>query len=308
MPIALISHHACTLHVMGDHHPEAPARLYAINDRLIASGLDMVLMHFDAPRASREQLLRVHREDYIQLVFDSSPSEGQVWLDGDTAMGPHTLEAALHAAGAAVLGVDLVIDGRASQVFCAVRPPGHHAERARAMGFCFFNNVAVGAAHALARHGLERVAIVDFDVHHGNGTEDIFSEDPRVLFCSTFQHPFYPHSGFDSTASNVVNCPLPSRADGAAFREAVEAHWLPAIEAFSPQLIMISAGFDAHREDDMAHLNLMEFDYAWITRRLGELADRHAAGRVVSVLEGGYNTDALARSVAVHIKSFLGDH
>ena len=305
MPIAFVSHYACNRHVMGDHHPEAPERLDAINDRLIASGLDMVLMHFDAPVATREQLLRVHDADYVQQVFDSSPERDYVWLDGDTAMGPHTLEAALHAAGAAVLAVDLVLEKRANRAFCAVRPPGHHAERARAMGFCFFNNVAVGAAHALARHGLQRVAVVDFDVHHGNGTEDIFSGDERVMFCSTFQHPFYPHSGFDSIAPNVVNCPLPSRSDGAAFREAVQTHWLPALEAFEPQLVMISAGFDGHREDDMAHMNLLEFDYAWITRRLCEVADKYAEGRVVSVLEGGYNKDALARSVAVHLKSFL---
>lgn len=308
MPIAFISHHACTLHVMGDHHPEEPGRLYAINDRLIASGLDMVLLHYDAPPVTREQLLRVHDADYVQHVFDSSPTEGYVWLDGDTAMGRYTLDAAVHAAGAAVQAVDLVMGGKAGQAFCAVRPPGHHAERARAMGFCFFNNIAVGAAHALAEHGVERVAIVDFDVHHGNGTEDIFSGDERVLFCSSFQHPFYPHTGFDSTAPNVVNCPLPSRADGAAFREAVQEHWLPALERFEPQLVMISAGFDAHREDDMAHLRLHEFDYAWITRRLCDIADRHAGGRVVSALEGGYNLQALARSVAVHIKAFIGEH
>ena len=308
MSIALVSHHACSLHVMGDHHPEQPARLHAISDRLIASGLDMVLLHHDAPPATREQLLRVHDPGYVQHIYDNAPSDGYYWLDGDTAMGRHTLDAALHAAGAVVRAVDLVMAGDASQAFCAVRPPGHHAERSRAMGFCFFNNVAVGAAHAIAAHGLERVAIVDFDVHHGNGTEDIFGGDGRVLFCSTFQHPFYPHSGFDSAVPNVVNCPLPARADGAAFREAVEAHWFPALEQFAPQLVMISAGFDAHREDDMANLRLMEFDYAWITRRLCELADRHAGGRVVSTLEGGYSLQALARSVAVHIKSFLGEH
>jgi len=308
MPIAFISHHSCSLHVMGDHHPEQPARLHAINDRLIASGLEMVLMHHDAPAATREQLLRVHDPDYVQKVFDSSPAEGFVWLDGDTALGPRTLDAAVHAAGAAAHGVDLVMTGQASHAFCAVRPPGHHAERAKAMGFCFFNNVAVGAAHAMAEHGVERVAIVDFDVHHGNGTEDIFAGDERVLFCSTFQHPFYPNSGYGASAPNVVNCPLPPRADGAAFREAVEAHWLPALEKFEPQLVMISAGFDAHREDDMAHLRLLEFDFAWITRRMCDIADRFAGGRVVSTLEGGYDLPSLARSVTVHIKSFLGDH
>jgi len=305
MPIAFISHPACIDHVAGDYHPEAPSRLYAINDRLIASGLDMVLMHHDAPAATLEQLLRAHDADYVQHVFDSSPTAGYVWLDGDTALGPHTLEAALHAAGATVRAVDLVMAGDAAQAFCAVRPPGHHAERARAMGFCFFNNVAIGAAHAMAEHGIERVAIVDFDVHHGNGTEDIFTGDERVLFCSSFQHPFYPHTGFDSKAPNVVNCPLPSRADGAAFRAAVQDHWLPALARFEPQLVMISAGFDAHREEDMAHLMLHEFDYAWITKQLVEIARRYAGGRIVSVLEGGYNLDALARCVVVHIKGFL---
>lgn len=308
MAIAYISHYACTRHEMGLHHPEQPARLGAINDRLIASGLEMVLHQYDAPQATREQLLRVHDADYVDQIFSASPSEGLAWVDGDTAMNPHTLEAALHAAGANVLAVDLVLGGKIDQAFCAVRPPGHHAERARTMGFCFFNNVAVGAAHAMAEYGLERVVIVDFDVHHGNGTEDIFAADERVLFCSAFQHPFYPNSGHDAQAPNLVDVPLPARADGAAFREAIQGRWLPAIDAFRPQLIFVSAGFDAHAEDDMAHLRLREFDYAWITRRLCELADRHCEGKLVSTLEGGYNLGALARSVAVHIKAFMGDH
>ena len=308
MSIAYITHQACMLHEMGAHHPEQPARLDAISDRLIASGLDMVLRHCEAPKAQREHLLRVHDVAYVDEVFSSSPREGLVWLDEDTAMNPFTMEAALHAAGAVVLAVDLVLGGDAKQAFCAVRPPGHHAERSRGMGFCFFNNVAVGAAHALAAHGLERVLIADFDVHHGNGTEDIFRGDERVLFCSTFQHPFYPHSGYDTQAQNVINVPLPSGADGAAFREAVSRHWLPAIDAFEPELVMISAGFDAHAEDDMANLELRDLDYAWITRRLCEVADRHAEGRIVSTLEGGYALGALGRSVAAHIKAFLGDH
>ena len=293
---------------MGAHHPEQPARLGAINDRLIASGLEMVLHQYDAPQATREQLLRVHDRAYVDQVFNASPAEGLAWLDGDTAMNSHTLTAALHAAGAAVLAVDLVMNGKAKQAFCGVRPPGHHAERAKAMGFCFFNNVAIGAAHALHEYGLERVAIVDFDVHHGNGTEDIFTGEPRVLFCSSFQHPMYPHSGFDTDEPNIVNIPLPSRTDGGGFREAVESKWLPVLKKFKPQLVMISAGFDAHAEDDMANMNLREFDYAWITRKLCEIADDHCGGKVVSLLEGGYSLPALARSVAVHIKAFLGDH
>jgi len=308
MTIAYLSHHDCLLHDMGPHHPEQPARLSAINDRLIASGLEMVLRHHDAPLATRELLEAVHDPEYIDQIFAASPSEGLVWVDGDTAMNPHSLNAALRAAGAVALGVDLVMEGKAKQVFCAVRPPGHHAERHRAMGFCLFNNIAVGAYHALDRYGLERVAIVDFDVHHGNGTEDIVSGDRRVLFCSTFQHPFYPHSGFDSTAANVVNAPLPAGSGGRVFREAVETHWLPRLEAFAPQLILVSAGFDAHQADDMANLNLVDADYAWVTRRLCEQAQRSATGRVVSSLEGGYELHALARSVEAHLKAFLGDN
>lgn len=308
MSVAYITHHAFTLHEMGAHHPEQPARLGAINDRLIASGLDPVLRHHEALPAEREHLLRAHDATYVDWVFASSPSEGLVWLDGDTAMNPATLEAALYAAGSVVQAVDLVMSGSAAQAFCAVRPPGHHAERARAMGFCFFNNIAVGAAHALATYGLERVLIADFDVHHGNGTETIFDGDARVLFCSTFQHPFYPYSGHESQAPNLVNVPLPARADGTAFREAVSKQWLPSIEAFEPQLIMISAGFDAHIEDDMADLRLSEADYAWVTRRLSEVANRHAKGRIVSSLEGGYALSALGRSVAVHIESLFAGH
>ena len=305
MSVAYITHRAFALHEMGVHHPEQPARLGAINDRLIASGLDSVLRHHEARPAEREHLLRAHDAAYVDWIFESSPGEGLVWLDGDTAMSPATLEAALYAAGSAVQAVDLVMSGSAAQAFCAVRPPGHHAERARAMGFCFFNNIAIGAAHALAAHGLRRVLIADFDVHHGNGTESIFGGDERILFCSTFQHPFYPYSGHDSQAPNLVNVPLPALADGAAFRDAVSTRWLPVIEAFEPQLIMISAGFDAHIEDDMADLNLSEADYAWVTRRLCEVAARHAQGRIVSMLEGGYALNALGRSVAAHIEALL---
>ena len=308
MAIAYISHYDCQLHDMGHHHPEQPARLSAINDRLIASGLEMVLRQYDAPLATRELLEAVHDREYVDEIFAAAPQEGVVWVDGDTAMNPHSLKAALRAAGAAALGVDLVVEGTARQVFCAVRPPGHHAERHRAMGFCLFNNIAVAARHALDAHGLERVAIVDFDVHHGNGTEDIVAGDERILFCSTFQHPFYPHSGYDSTAVNVVNAPLAAGADGKAFREAVDGNWLPRLEAFAPDLILISAGFDAHQADDMAGLRLVDTDYAWVTRRLCDQADRSAQGRIVSSLEGGYELHALARSVEAHLKAFLGEN
>ena len=308
MAIAYISHQECQKHDMGHHHPEQPARLSAINDRLIATGLDMILHQYDAPLANRDLLEAAHDASYIDAVYAAAPAEGIVWLDGDTAMNSHSLNAALRSAGAVALGVDLVMEGRAKHVFCGVRPPGHHAERHRAMGFCFFNNIAIGAYHALNKYGLERVAIVDFDVHHGNGTEDIVTGDERILFCSTFQHPFYPHSGYDSTASNIVNSPLPSGADGRVFRETVEAHWLPRLKDFEPQLILVSAGFDAHQADDMAGLNLVDTDYAWVTRRLCEQAERSGNGHIVSSLEGGYELHALARSVEAHLKAFLGDN
>lgn len=308
MAIGYITHHDCELHDMGAHHPEQPARLSAINDRLIASGLGMVLHHFDAPLAERGMLERVHDPSYVDEIFAAAPDDGLAWIDGDTAMNRHSLAAALRAAGAVAHGVDLVVEGRVRQAFCAVRPPGHHAEHHRAMGFCLFNNIAVGAYRAVEAHGLQRVAIVDFDVHHGNGTEDIVSGDQRVLFCSTFQHPFYPHSGDGKTAANVVNVPLPAGTGSLGFREAVETHWLPRLEAFEPELIMISAGFDAHQADDMAGMNLVDADYAWVSRRLCELADRHCQGRIVSALEGGYELHALARSVEAHLKAFLGEN
>lgn len=308
MTLAYISHATCNRHSMGEHHPEQPARLDAINDRLIASGLMMVMQSYDAPQATREQLLRVHDAGYVDSIFKASPGEGLVWLDGDTAMNPYTLDAALHAAGASILAVDLVMGGVAGQAFCAVRPPGHHAVRGQAMGFCFFNNIAVGTAHALAEHKLERVAIVDFDVHHGNGTENIFSGNEQVLFCSSFQHPFYPNSGYDSDAPNVLNLPLPAGTDGNTFRTAVEENWLAALDDFAPQLILVSAGFDGHREDEMAQFRLLEADYAWITTQIMQLADKHCKGRVVSTLEGGYHLHALARSVTAHLKSLMGDY
>ncbi|WP_078118233.1 histone deacetylase family protein [Thiosocius teredinicola] len=308
MAIAYVSHYDCQMHDMGHHHPEQPARLSAINDRLIATGLEMVLHQYDAPLATREMLEAAHDSDYIDEIFAAAPKEGIHWVDGDTAMNKYSLNAALRAAGAVALGVDLVMEGKVKQVFCGVRPPGHHAERHRAMGFCLFNNIAVGAYHAINQYGLKRVAIVDFDVHHGNGTEDIVSGDEHILFCSTFQHPFYPHSGYDTDVPNIVNAPLPSGATGKQFREAVEQYWLPRLDAFEPELVMISAGFDAHQADDMANLQLIDSDYAWVTRRLCEVADKWAQGRVVSSLEGGYELHALARSVEAHLKAFLGEN
>jgi len=308
MSIAYISHPTCQLHDMGSHHPEQPARLSAISDRLIATGLDMVLRQYDARPADSAQLIRAHDAQYVSRIFDLAPESGQVQVDADTSMNAHSLEAALLAAGAAIQAVDLVMAKEVGQVFCGVRPPGHHAEHDKAMGFCLFNNIAVAAHHALSQHDLERVAIADFDVHHGNGTEDIVSGDDRILFCSTFQHPLYPYCGLDSTADNIVNAPLPAGSGGAEFQAAVSQHWLPRLEAFKPQLILVSAGFDAHQADPLADLNLVDTDFAWVTRRLCEQADKTAAGRVVSSLEGGYDLHALARSVEAHIKALLGDN
>ena len=302
MPTAYISHPSFLLHDMGPYHPECPDRLNAISDRLISAGLDGLLRHYPAPAATVAQLARVHGGDYIATIEAESPTSGLHFLDPDTAMNVHSLTAARHAAGAAVLATDLVMSGECRTAFCAVRPPGHHAERDRAMGFCLFNNVAVGAAHAFATHGVERVAIVDFDVHHGNGTENIFSADPRVLMVSTFQHPLYPYSGLDNPAANMVNIPLAAGTGSAGFRDAVRNHWLPALERHRPEIVYVSAGFDAHREDPLAGLKLVDEDYAWVTRELIAVAANHAQGRIVSTLEGGYGLAALGRSVAEHIR------
>ncbi|MDZ7750069.1 MAG: histone deacetylase family protein [Gammaproteobacteria bacterium] len=306
MTMAIVTHPSCRLHDMGDDHPEQPARLGAIHDALLASGLDFTVRHVDAPTVTREQLLRVHDPEYLDLIETVSPTTGLKPLDDDTLMNPHSLEAARHAAGAVIKAVDLVMNDDIDKVFCNVRPPGHHAGHDHAGGFCIYNNVAAGAAYALDAYGLERIAIVDFDVHHGNGTQDIFEGDPRVLFCSSFQHPYYPFSGDEATADNVINIPLPAGTGGEDFRRAVEARWLAPLDAFRPQLVMLSAGFDAHAADPMAQFRLREADFAWITDQARELALRHADGRVVSVLEGGYDLPALGRSVAAHLDSLLG--
>ena len=290
---------------MGPYHPECPERLDAISDRLIAAGLDAHLQHYVAPPVTREQIERVHGTRYVDEIEDASPETGLHFIDPDTALNPHSLDAARHAAGAVVKAVDLAMSGECTTAFCAVRPPGHHAERSRAMGFCLFNNIAIGAAHACEVHGLERVAIVDFDVHHGNGTEEIFTGDPRVLMVSTFQHPLYPYSGLDNPSPLMVNIPLSAGSGGTEFRAAVTDHWLPAMENHRPQLILVSAGFDAHREDPLANLKLTEADYAWVTREIIAVARRHAGGRVVSSLEGGYGLSALGRSVAEHVRELV---
>lgn len=307
MNLALISHADCLKHSNGAYHPENAARLEAITDMLIARGLDPWLTHLDAPLASRDDLALAHSERMIELIFDHAPTSGIVNLDGDTAMNPHTLPAALRAAGSGIAAVDWVLQQPERRAFCAIRPPGHHASRNHSAGFCIFNNVAIAALHALQRHDLERVAIIDFDVHHGDGTEAIVAGDQRILFCSSFQHPYYPNSGIPPLADNCLPVGLPAGSDGARWRAAVSEAWFARVKAFAPQLIFISAGFDAHREDDMGQLALSEDDYVWLTRELIQQARLSAHGRIVSMLEGGYETHALARSVYAHLRSLNDD-
>jgi acetoin utilization deacetylase AcuC-like enzyme len=302
---AFITHPSCLQHEMGPDHPESPGRLTAIYDHLASSGLDAQLSRHEAPAATVEQLARVHDRGYVEAIEAAVPASGLRYLDPDTALNPFSVTAALHAAGGVVHAVDLVCGGRYRNAFCAVRPPGHHAESRRAMGFCVFNSVAVGAAHAMAAHGLSRVAIVDFDVHHGNGTEEMFTDDPRVLMVSTFQYPLYPYSGVDNPAPNMVNIPLSAGSGSAAFRDAVRKHWLPALDEHHPELILFSAGFDAHREDPLAGLAFSEDDYAWVTHELAGVAKSHAQGRIVSSLEGGYALGTLGRSVVAHVRELV---
>jgi len=303
---AFITHSDCYRHEMGRGHPERPERLAAIEDQLVASGLEAHLQRHEAPLATDEQLARVHPIEYVRAIRQVAPQAGTVHLDPDTAMNPYSLDAALRATGAAVLATDLVMGGKSASAFCSVRPPGHHACRARPMGFCIFNNVAVAARHAIHAHGAARVAIVDFDVHHGNGTEDIFEHDAQVLMVSIFQHPFYPYSGTENPAPNMVNVPLAAGAGSQQFRQAVTRHWLPALQKFKPELVIFSAGFDAHAEDDMAMLRFADPDYAWVTAQVKQATDPHTRGRVVSALEGGYALSALGRSVVQHIRVLAG--
>ncbi len=305
------THPSCRQHEMGEGHPECPQRLDAIEDRLLISGVGDALDRREATAAPLADIELAHGRMFIASLRGLSdglrdeinaggPQHAQI--DPDTSINVHTWDAALRAAGAAIAATDAVIAGELENAFCAVRPPGHHACRDQAMGFCFFNNVAVAAKYALQRHGLKRVAIVDFDVHHGNGTEDIVAGDPRILMVSFYQHPFYPSGGARSNAGNLVNLPVPAYTKGPEIRELVEHGWIPRLEEYRPEMIFISAGFDAHREDDMGQMGLVEQDYAWITQRIKDVARRHAGGRIVSCLEGGYNLSALGRSVEAHLR------
>jgi acetoin utilization deacetylase AcuC-like enzyme len=310
MTTAFYSHSDCRGHDMGRGHPECPQRLDAIDDYILATGLDVALQRHEAPLVDLRDVAHAHSSGYVGELREKLE---QIQIDGglhavdpDTSANAGTWAAVQRAAGAAVAATDLVIDGGASNAFCSVRPPGHHATRNNAMGFCFFNNVAIAARHALDERGIERVAIVDFDVHHGNGTEDIIANDERVLMVSIFQDHLYPFSGGVPMGTNMINVPVPAYTRGADVREMIEANWMPRLEAFKPQMIFISAGFDAHREDDLGQLGLVEADYEWITLRIKGVAERHSKGRIVSCLEGGYNLGALARSVAVHLRVLAG--
>ncbi|KGJ95213.1 histone deacetylase family protein [Colwellia psychrerythraea] len=321
MPVGIIGHYRCGEHDMGEHHPENGKRLSAISDQLIRSGLDYVVRQFDSKPIDKSLLSLAHTQEYIDFVFDNAPTK----VDGmaaenftvgeDAVMNSKTLTSILYSAGAAVDAVDLVMEGTLGSAFCATRPPGHHAEHDKGMGFCFFNNVAIAAAYAKQKYGLKRVAIVDFDVHHGNGTEDIIKnifkaspeDDKGYLFCSSYQYPLYPFDIEESDTPPIINTPLSATDKGPQFREKLTEHWLPALHKFKPELIIISAGFDAHIEDDMSQVSLTEADYRWVTNELKVIANKYSSGRIVSVLEGGYAPSALGRSVVAHINGLIGN-
>ena len=300
MTTALIHLDDCYDPVTPPGHPEQVARL----DAVLGALKDAELMRVKAPLAAEDDLLRAHPKAHVDAVRAAAPTEGWRSLDADTHMSVGSLQAAYRSAGGVVRAVDMVIGGEAANAFAAVRPPGHHAERETAMGFCFFGNVAIGAKHALDHHGLDRVAIVDFDVHHGNGTQDLVEDDARILFCSTHQSPLYPGTGaaHETGVGNVLNVPLPDGTGSKAFRDVMERVVLPRVDEFAPQLLLISAGFDAHEADPLAGMNLTTDDFGWVTQRLCDLADKHCDGRVVSALEGGYDLPALGASAAAHVK------
>ena len=306
MTTAFLTHQICAGHEMGPGHPECPERLRAVWGALEAAEFDALQRH-DAPQARREQIERVHPAAYVSAIEEAAPSDGYVRLDQDTVMCPESWEAALRAAGAVIQATDLVMAGEADNAFCAVRPPGHHAEPGRPMGFCIFNNVAIGALHARAEHGLQKIAVVDFDVHHGNGTQAAFWEDAELFFASSHQSPFYPGSGQESEtgAGSIHNAELAAGSGSAQFRNAWQGRLLPALDDFAPEILFISAGFDAHMADPLAQLNLSTADYAWISDELLRIAQKHCAGRVISTLEGGYDLGALAEASAAHVRCLL---
>lgn len=312
---AFFTHPDCVRHEMGRGHPECPQRIEAIEAKLQSTGLDAQVLRKTAPQATFDQIARAHHPDYVQSIQEAAADLSEqhtvnglryVPLDPDTTLNPYSFGATTGAAGAMIAAIDAVMKQEVDNAFCATRPPGHHATRSRAMGFCIFNQVAIGALYALEHYGLSRVAVVDFDVHHGNGTEDILSGESRVLMCGIFQHPFYPYSGTQPQSSNMHNLPIPARTSGAEICRAIQEGWLDELDAFEPELILISAGFDAHKDDDLGQLGMTERDYIWLTKALMNIAQRHCKGRLVSSLEGGYNLNALANSVAAHVQALAG--
>ncbi len=304
---ALVHHPNSVMHKISEYHPERPERITAVEDSLAANGLTDLLVHQQARQAARSELVQVHKPEYVDWIFEHAPTAESetIQIDGDTAMNVYSLPSALTASGAVLDAVDNVINQDVENAFCLVRPPGHHAERAIAMGFCFFDNVAVGAQYVMDKYDIERVAIVDFDVHHGNGTEDIFLNEKRVLFCSTFQEYIFPGKYAPSQPGHLVNVPLPSGTDSGLYRQVFSEKVLPELDAFKPEFIFFSAGFDAHKNDPLASLNLEAEDFGWITEQVMEIADAHAQSRVVSTLEGGYDLDGLAQSATQHVKSLM---
>ena len=302
MPTGFISHPDCIKHEMGSYHPECPERLSAIEDQLLLSRINDYLVKLSAPLATEEELNLVHSKEHIQFVKSIRPENGYAEIDGDTFMNSYTWNAALRAVGAGLVAVDAVMNKEVVNAFCSIRPPGHHAEPNKAMGFCFFNNLAIAAKYAVEKFGIQRVAIIDFDVHHGNGTESAFKNDEHFLMCSFFQNPLFPFSGVINQADNMVNIPVPAFTNGLEIRQLVEDIWLPRLKTFQPEFIFISAGFDAHREDSLGQMGLVESDYAWLTKQIVQIAKQYAQGRIVSCLEGGYNLSALSRSVVAHLK------
>ena len=308
MRTAYISHQNCHEHDTGQGHPECASRLSAIEDKLLISGLSDFLRNIDAPEVTADQLLRVHSAGHLANMETMMPQQGYVRLDPDTIVSSHTMQAAKRAAGAVVSAVDHIMRGEIDNAFCAVRPPGHHAESDRALGFCIFNNLAVGAAHALDVYDLEKIAILDFDVHQGNGTEDIFVGNDKVLYCSIFQHPFFPYTRPPQNSDRVISIPLDATAKSEEFRAAITDHWLPALERFGPEMIFVSAGFDAHRDDDMSYVSLTDADFRWVTEEIVRIARMSASGRIISVLEGGYELHSLARCVDTHLRILMDLH
>lgn len=305
MTIALISHPDCVLHDVGEHHPERKERVKVIESALQRYPFNTPTQLYLAPLATVPQLMSVHDKDYVNWIMSVAPKEGYIAIDPDTVMNKHSLQAALRAAGSVTFAVDKVMSGEAQVAFCNIRPPGHHAERDKAMGFCFFNNVAIGVVHAMTHYPIERVAIIDFDVHHGNGTQNIFQQDKRVLYCSSFEHPFYPGYEPEMDNKHILSVPLEAGTGSKVFRDKVAAAWFDELAAFQPQFIFFSAGFDAHSKDPLADLNLTKDDYVWLTTKIAKIAKVHCDGKIVSVLEGGYNLDVLAECVPAHVNAMV---